>query len=147
MRLVIPDTSGEHHEASRHRRWGGALFVLVLLAGVTALVYLGLRERPPEEGPAMQEKPAIVSRSGGDSGSDPVPYHLVVGGFADQSQATRAARRLRVDGWRVEVVTPSPADSLFTVQVGPLSDRGSAEEAARAVKGATGAAVRIVPVR
>jgi hypothetical protein len=147
MRLVIPDAPGEPHDVPRRPRWSSALFLLVLLAAVTALVYLGLRDRSPAETVGMQEKPASVSRRNGDSGSGPMPYHLVVGGFADQSQATRAARRLRVDGWRVEVVTPSQTDSLFTVQVGPLSDRGAAEEAARAVRDATGAAVRIAPVR
>jgi cell division septation protein DedD len=151
MRLVLPDSPDEQYAARqrRHRLVVGALLAL-LLAAIAFSFARRKKIEPAVRPPLMQEKPPVVASGPPTDDSalpGPVPHRLLVGGFADEGQAVRAARRLRVDGWRVEVLAPEGAEGRHVVQVGPLSDKEAAEEAAKSVRAATGAQVRVVPLR
>lgn len=98
-------------------------------AGELAIPGVGLGAETESLAP-VGAGPPLASRR---ASSEPGFFSIQVGAFGDAKLATSLAERLRSTGYPAEVIEPR-VDDRWRVRVGPLDERGTAEEMARRLK-------------
>jgi hypothetical protein len=151
--VYLPDESVERlAQTQRHRSRMrlATLLVLLLLAGVAYLVFGPWREarRTLADGFRSEVVPSVPIIGPADSewAARRAPFRIQVGTTRTREQASALATKLRVDGWRVEVLEDS-LDQRFRVEVGPYVQRSEAEEVAAQLRGGFGAGVLLIERR